>query len=117
MDVLQYVSTPAVRSAVLSLTARELEILEFAGKGLSVKGIAQRLGISPGTVTWHTKNSYLKLGASSREDALKKARAERLIEAVVVCEICACAIASGNAQKIAEFRKHSVPYLSAHRSI
>jgi DNA-binding CsgD family transcriptional regulator len=78
----------------LPLTEREHEILELAGQGLSVKGTAQTLGISPGTVTWHLKNSYLKLGASSREDALKKARAEKLIDAGAICEVCACAIDS-----------------------
>lgn len=62
------------------LTERERQVLEWAGRGLSMKGIARQLGISSGTVSWHSKNSYQKLGAVSREDALKKARAEGLIE-------------------------------------
>ncbi len=62
-----------------SLTVREIEILELLGKGLSVKGAARDLAISPGTVKWHVKNLYEKLGASSREDALHKARLRQLI--------------------------------------
>ena len=62
-----------------SLTARELEILELLGTGLSVKGVARELDISPGTVKWHVKNLYYKLGASSREDALSKARLRKII--------------------------------------
>jgi DNA-binding CsgD family transcriptional regulator len=61
------------------LTIRETDILESLGKGLSVKGAARGLAISPGTVKWHVKNLYRKLGASSREDALHKARLLHLI--------------------------------------
>ena len=73
-----------------SLTEREIEALELAGTGLSMKGIAQTLGISSGTVSWHLKNAYQKLGVGSRQDALKKARAQRLIGALHVCPVCAC---------------------------
>lgn len=45
-----------------------------------MKGIARALGLSPGTVKWHLKNVYGKLGASSREEALAKARTLDLIE-------------------------------------
>lgn len=62
------------------LTARETEILELLGKGLSVKGAARDLTISPGTVKWHAKNIYEKLGVTSREDALRKARLRQLIQ-------------------------------------
>jgi DNA-binding CsgD family transcriptional regulator len=62
------------------LTIRETEVLELLGKGLSVKGVARGLAISPGTVKWHVKNLYYKLGASSREDALSKARLQQLIK-------------------------------------
>jgi DNA-binding NarL/FixJ family response regulator len=61
------------------LTPREMEILDLLGTGLSVKGVARELDISPGTVKWHVKNIYYKLGASSREDALLKARLRRVI--------------------------------------
>ena len=73
-----------------ALTEREIEALELAGTGLSMKGIAQALGISSGTVSWHLKNAYQKLGVGSRQDALKKARAQRLIGGLQVCPVCAC---------------------------
>lgn len=69
--------TPA--ADVRSLTARETQIIELLGKGLSVKGVARDLAITPGTVKWHVKNIYYKLGASSREDALSKARQRQII--------------------------------------
>lgn len=72
------------------LTEREIEALDLAGNGLSVKGIAQVLGISSGTVSWHLKNIYQKLGVSSREDALKKARARKIIRPGTVCPVCSC---------------------------
>ncbi len=62
-----------------SLSPREIEILESLGRGLSMKGTARGLAISPGTVKWHVRNLYWKLGASSREDALSKARLRQLI--------------------------------------
>lgn len=73
------------------MTGRELEILGLLGKGLSVKGVAQILGITPGTTRWHLKNLYQKLGAGSREEALRKARDENFIEPIFGCEWCRCA--------------------------
>ena len=63
-----------------SMTPREIEILELMGKGLSMKGTARELGISAGTVKWHIRNIYQKLGACSRDDALSKARQWQLIQ-------------------------------------
>ena len=76
------------------LTGRELEILQLAGQGLSIKGIAQILGIASGTVAWHLKNSYQKLHAGSREEALRKARAEKLIKSLSLCHVCACLLST-----------------------
>ena len=61
------------------LSARELEIVELLSKALSTKSIARALNLSAGTVKWHLKNVYGKLDASSREDALSKARARGLL--------------------------------------
>jgi LuxR family maltose regulon positive regulatory protein len=58
------------------LSTREREVLDLLGKALSIKSIARGLDLSPGTVKWHLKNIYGKLGASSREDALSKVRAQ-----------------------------------------
>ncbi|PTU30903.1 response regulator transcription factor [Stenotrophobium rhamnosiphilum] len=71
------------------LTVREREVLGLAGQGLSNKGIAQTLGISSGTVTWHLKNCYQKYGVSTREQALKQARLQEQIKPVVT-SICTC---------------------------
>lgn len=94
MQALQGVAVRSARPAAEHLTEREIGILALMGKGLSAKGVAQVLGISPGTVTWHARNSYLKLGASSKDVALRKARAQKIIGDIAVCEVCACAIAS-----------------------
>lgn len=80
LPVVQSYKIPASSNPVIGyLTPREMEILELLGTGLSVKGAARELVISPGTVKWHVKNIYYKLGASSREDALLKARLRKII--------------------------------------
>lgn len=61
------------------VTGREREILELIGDGLFNKEIASLLGISEGTVKWHLKNLYSKLGVSSRTQALKRAHSLKLI--------------------------------------
>lgn len=61
------------------VTIREREILELIGDGLFNKEVASRLGISEGTVKWHLKNLYSKLGVSSRTQALKRASSLKLI--------------------------------------
>lgn len=45
-----------------ALTAREQEVLGLLRAGLGSKQIAQRLGISPRTVTFHRVNLWAKLG-------------------------------------------------------
>lgn len=62
-----------------NLTARELEILELAGGGLSVKQVASRLGLSPRTVEAHLAKVYRKLGARNRVQALSRASSLGLI--------------------------------------
>jgi DNA-binding NarL/FixJ family response regulator len=61
------------------LSARELEVLSLAAKGLSNIQIASRLYISEGTVKRHLTNIYAKLGVVSRVDAINKATAAGLI--------------------------------------
>jgi LuxR family maltose regulon positive regulatory protein len=56
------------------LTAKEAEILELLGKGLSNKSIALTLGIGYETAKWHVRNVTQKLGASTREHAVDRAR-------------------------------------------
>ena len=54
------------------LTAREMEILRWAARGLSNKEISEKLFISLRTVKAHMTNIFNKLGCSSRTDAIIK---------------------------------------------
>ena len=62
------------------LTAREQEILAVVAAGLTNREIAKQLVISPETVKKHTASIYGKLGASSRTEAVARARALGLLE-------------------------------------
>ncbi|MBU3641979.1 helix-turn-helix transcriptional regulator [Polynucleobacter sp. Fuers-14] len=55
------------------LTHRENEVLSLLSMGLSVKGIAIKLHISPHTVSHHLKEVYTKLDAHSKNEAVFKA--------------------------------------------
>jgi DNA-binding NarL/FixJ family response regulator len=60
----------AVEELVEPLTAREREVLELLGRGLSNKLIARDLNISEHTAKFHVSSIYTKLGASSRSEAV-----------------------------------------------
>jgi len=55
------------------LSARELEILLLAARGLSNHQIATSLHLSEGTVKRHLANIYPKMGVSSRGEAAREA--------------------------------------------
>ena len=57
------------RSGVPRLTAREWEILSLAGEGLRNTAIAQRLFISPATVSKHLEHIFDHIGVRSRSQA------------------------------------------------
>jgi two-component system, NarL family, response regulator LiaR len=69
----------AARQAELSITARELEILEQIAAGLSNREIAERLFVSENTVKTHSGRLLDKLGARRRTQAVLRARDEGLI--------------------------------------
>ncbi|MGH3411049.1 MAG: response regulator transcription factor, partial [Streptosporangiaceae bacterium] len=48
------------------LTAREMEIARLIARGLSNRGIADELTISPATAARHVANIFGKLGFTSR---------------------------------------------------
>jgi DNA-binding NarL/FixJ family response regulator len=54
----------------LSLTSKEVEILQALAKGLSFKEAASAHGISPHTVADHVKSIYRKLEVNSRGEAV-----------------------------------------------
>jgi DNA-binding CsgD family transcriptional regulator len=51
------------------LTRRELEVLQHLAGGASNQDVADRLGVSTGTVKTHVKSVLRKLGATNRADA------------------------------------------------
>ena len=57
------------RGGPAGLTAREVEVLRLAARGLSNKEIAKRLVISPKTVASHIEHIYTKINASTRAAA------------------------------------------------
>ncbi|RJF93626.1 LuxR C-terminal-related transcriptional regulator [Sphingomonas cavernae] len=62
------------------LTPREIEILGLVAAGMSNKRIALTLNITLETVKWNLKNIFIKLGVSSRYDAMIWARRQGLID-------------------------------------
>jgi len=74
--VLQQVSSGrplAAQGTLEKLTAREIDVLRLAAKGLTNKGIGQTLGISARTVQGHLANAYSKLHVNSRTEAVTEA--------------------------------------------
>jgi len=61
------------QTAERRLTDREREVLEWVAAGVSNKGIARRLGLSPNTVKFHIAALLTKLGASTRAEAVAAA--------------------------------------------
>ena len=62
------------------LTDRELDVLRFLDTDLSNAQIADKLFVERSTVRYHLKNIYAKLGVSSREEAVKRARDLNLLQ-------------------------------------
>jgi DNA-binding NarL/FixJ family response regulator len=61
------------------LSARELEILLLAARGLSNRQIATRAHLAEGTVKRHLTNTYHKMGVGSRSEATRMALYEEWI--------------------------------------
>jgi DNA-binding NarL/FixJ family response regulator len=61
------------------LTERETEVLVQAARGLSNQQIADELYLSEATVKRHLANVYLKVGVSSRTEAVRMALVEQWI--------------------------------------
>jgi DNA-binding NarL/FixJ family response regulator len=63
----------------ISLSKREVEVLEQLSKGLSYTAIADNLFLSPGTVRKHIENIYKKLQVHSKMEAVQKAKDHNII--------------------------------------
>lgn len=63
----------------VSLTNREVEVLEQLSSGLSYTKIADNLFLSPSTVRKHIENIYAKLQVHSKLEAIQKAKRINLI--------------------------------------
>ena len=70
---------PAAQDLHENLTDRELEVLRYIGRGLQAKAIAKVMGISVHTCRGYIKTVYVKLGVSSRIEALNRGRQLQLI--------------------------------------
>ena len=68
------------------LSARELEILFLAARGLSNREIGENLHIAEATVRRHLANTYSKMEVSSRGEATRKALQEEWITVSDVTE-------------------------------
>jgi len=65
--------------ASYSLTRQETELLKLLVKGHHYKTVAQHLGITTNTVSFHLKNIYEKLQVHSKTEAVAKALNEHLV--------------------------------------
>ena len=67
----------AAAAEVEELSPREGEILELLAQGFANKEIAQRVGVSDGTVRWHLRHVYHKLHVRTRTEAALKFRSAK----------------------------------------
>ena len=70
---------PPIRAATLSLTQRQIQVLQKVASGASNKVIARELGVSPATVKAHLAALMAVLGATNRMEATTKGRSMGLI--------------------------------------
>lgn len=63
-----------------AVTSREIEILQYVSYGLTMRQVANRLGLSPRTVEAHVAKLYRKLGVSNRVQAVSRAVSLGLID-------------------------------------
>jgi DNA-binding CsgD family transcriptional regulator len=78
--LLRRLQTPErTRETLSGLTHRELEVLRLVAKGLTDGQVAERLYISPRTVSQHLRSVYKKLGVPSRAAAARRAVEQDLL--------------------------------------
>ena len=72
--------TPTAPAATDGLTSRETEVLKLIAKGLSNSEIAELLFIGETTVKTHINNTFAKIGARHRAEAVRYAYRNGLAE-------------------------------------
>jgi LuxR family maltose regulon positive regulatory protein len=75
LDHLRRPAPLATARQAQGLSPRELEIARLLVQGLSNKLIGRELALSEGTVKFHLRNLYAKLGAHNRDDVARRLRA------------------------------------------
>ena len=70
----------AQRQREPTLSAREVEVLELVAKGMGNKEIAAALFVSEGTVKFHLRNAFTKLGTGDRTGAALLAAQRGIIQ-------------------------------------
>jgi len=63
----------------ITLTSREMQVLQLVAKGMSYPQIAELMIIAPSTVNSYQKKLHLKLDANTRFELIENARKEGLI--------------------------------------
>lgn len=63
----------------ISLSENALKILRLQAEGMSIKNIAEKLGIKESTVKYHCGETYRKLDVKSKLEAINEARKRNLI--------------------------------------
>lgn len=61
------------------LSARQLEALQWAAQGLSMREIGDKIGVAPSTVEYLMRQAQVNLGAGSREEAILHAAQAGLV--------------------------------------
>ncbi len=69
MSVLPHPPAPPPELRRYRLTARQIEVLQLIGEGLTNKSIARRLGLQEGTVKVHLRQILRQLGVKNRTQA------------------------------------------------
>ncbi len=67
--------------SVAAITAAEMRVLQFLPSHLTLPQIGERVFLSGNTVKTHALSIYRKLGATSRDEAVTRARLLGLVEA------------------------------------
>ncbi|MFT4071417.1 MAG: response regulator transcription factor [Dysgonamonadaceae bacterium] len=63
----------------ITLTSREMQVLQLVGQGMSYPQIAEQMILSPATVNSYQKKLHLKLDAKTRFELIENAKKEGLI--------------------------------------